>query len=321
MANWKAGIAFLAKYVPLWVIISAIVAYMTPDSFRSYGSIISPCLSLIMLGMGLSMTPNDFKLIFTRPKDVIIGVLTVYICMPLVGMGVGKLLGLAPMLVVGLILLGCSPTGTTSNVMTFLAKGDKALSVTVSSISTMLAPVIMPLLLLLYAGTYLAVDGTALFISIIKIVIIPVLLGLIMHKIFAKQIPTILALVPLTTIIAIILIVLVVVSLNAERLQAIAPSAALAMVLYTFRGLAIGFLVSKVLRMPKEKGKAMTFVVGVQNTALAVALAVKYFDPVAALPAAVGVVWTTVCCSFIASLWGSKTAEDEIEKPEKIEPV
>lgn len=142
-----------------------------------------------------------------------------------------------------------------------------------------------------------------------------------MHKIFAKQIPTILALVPLTTIIAIILIVLVVVSLNAERLQAIAPSAALAMVLYTFMGLAIGFLVSKVLRMPKEKGKAMTFVVGVQNTALAVALAVKYFDPVAALPAAVGVVWTTVCCSFIASLWGSKTAEDEIEKPEKIEPV
>ena len=140
MGDWKKCIAFMAKYVPLWVIISAGIAYMWPHLFRDYKVVISPCLSLIMLGMGLSMTPQDFKLIILRPKDVIIGILTVYICMPLVGIGLGKVLGLSPMLAVGLILLGCSPTGTTSNVMTFLAKGDKALSVTISSISTMLAP-------------------------------------------------------------------------------------------------------------------------------------------------------------------------------------
>ena len=168
--------------------------------FRDYKVVISPCLSLIMLGMGLSMTPQDFKLIILRPKDVIIGILTVYICMPLVGIGLGKLLGLSPMLAVGLILLGCSPTGTTSNVMTFLAKGDKALSVTISSISTMLAPVVMPTLLMFYAGTYMNVDGMALFMSIIKIVIVPVVLGLVIRKAAAKYMDTILALVPATTI-------------------------------------------------------------------------------------------------------------------------
>lgn len=309
MGDWKKCIAFMAKYVPLWVIISAGIAYMWPHLFRDYKVVISPCLSLIMLGMGLSMTPQDFKLIILRPKDVIIGILTVYICMPLVGIGLGKVLGLSPMLAVGLILLGCSPTGTTSNVMTFLAKGDKALSVTISSISTMLAPLVMPTLLMFYAGTYMNVDGMALFMSIIKIVIVPVVLGLVIRKAAAKYMDTILALVPATTIFAIVTVTLVVVALNVKLLQAVALEVAVALVLYTFCGLALGFAISKLLRMPAEKGKAMTFVVGVQNTALAVALAVQYFDPVAALPGAIGVVWTTICCSFIASVWAGRDAK------------
>ena len=152
MSAFSKFVKFLTKYVTIWVILCAIIAYFFPTPFKPYGGSISYALGIIMLSMGLSMTPNDFKLIFSRPKDVIIGVVTLYIFMPLVGLGIGKALGLAPMLVVGFVLLGCCPTGTTSNVMTLLAKGDKALSVTISSISTIIAPFIMPALLLFYAG-------------------------------------------------------------------------------------------------------------------------------------------------------------------------
>lgn len=309
MATVERIIQFIAKYVTLWVILIAVLAYVMPEPFMPYGGCIPVCLGIIMLGMGLSMSPNDFRLVFTRPKDVIVGVLTLYVCMPLVGLGIGKLLGLAPMLVVGLVLLGCSPTGTTSNVMTFLAKGDKALSVTISSLSTLLAPVIMPLLLLLYAGTYLAIDGMALFLSIVKIVLIPIMLGLLIRKLFAKQMPLVLKFVPLATVLAILLVISVVVALNVERLRAVAIMAALAIVLYTGCGLAIGYGVGKILHASPPRRKALTFVVGVQNTALAVALGITYFDPLSALPAAVGVVWATVFCSFVASIWGNRTAD------------
>ena len=309
MSAFSKFVKFLTKYVTIWVILCAIIAYFFPTPFKPYGGSISYALGIIMLSMGLSMTPNDFKLIFSRPKDVIIGVVTLYIFMPLVGLGIGKALGLAPMLVVGFVLLGCCPTGTTSNVMTLLAKGDKALSVTISSISTIIAPFIMPALLLFYVNQYVTIDTIGLCLSIVKIVIVPIVLGLIIHKVFEKQLPVILQIVPLFTVLAIFCIILVVVALNVERLQNVAGMAALALALYTLIGLIIGFIVSKVLRMPQDKGKAMTFVVGVQNTALAVTLAVTYFDPLAAIPAAIGVVWTTVFCSFVASLWGNKTTD------------
>ena len=196
--------------------------------------------------------------------------------------------------------------------MTFLAKGDKALAVTVSSLSTIVAPAVMPVLLLFYVGKYLPIDAVGLFMSIVKIVIIPIALGLLIHKCFTKQMPVILKVVPLATVGAIICIISVIVALNVERLQAVAGMAALTLVLYTAIGLLIGYTVARLLRMKAPKRKAMTFIVGVQNTALAVTLGITYFDPMSAIPGAIGVVWTTVFCSFVASLWGNKT-EDTTE--------
>ncbi|WP_317382205.1 bile acid:sodium symporter family protein [Megasphaera stantonii] len=310
MAGLLKFISFFTKYVTLWVILCAVFAYFYPEPLKPYGSWISYFLGIIMLSMGLSMSPNDFKLIFSRPKDVIIGVVTLYVFMPLVGLGIGTFLNLSPMLLVGFVLLGCCPTGTSSNVMTFLAKGDKALSVTISSISTIVAPFIMPVLLLFYVKQYVDIDAVGLFISIIQIIIIPIVLGLIVNKVCKKQMPVIQKIVPLFTVLALLGIILVVVALNVERLQTVALMAAVAMILYTVIGLIVGFSVSRILRMPQAKGKAMTFVIGVQNTALAVTLGITYFDPLAAIPGAIGVVFTTVFCSFIASLWGNRTAEE-----------
>lgn len=293
MAAMEKFVKFLTKYVTLWVILCAVVAFLVPALFKPYGGSISWCLGLIMLSMGLSMTLNDFKLVLTRPKDVICGVIAVNLFMPLVGLALGTILNLDPMLTVGLVLLGCTPTGTSSNVMTFLAKGDKALAVTVSSLSTIVAPVIMPLLLLFYIGKYVPIDAIGLFMSIIKIVIVPISIGLLIHKFCKKQMKTILIFIPMVTVFAIMTIVSVVVALNVERLQAVAGMAALSLVLYTAIGCVIGYCVVRLLRMQVAKRKAMTFIVGVQNTALAVTLGITYFDPMSAIPGAIGVVWTT----------------------------
>ena len=171
-------------------------------------------------------------------------------------------------------------------------------------------PQIMPVLLLFYVKQYVDIDAVGLFISIIQIIIIPIVLGLIVNKVCKKQMPVIQKIVPLFTVLALLGIILVVVALNVERLQTVALMAAVAMILYTVIGLIVGFSVSRILRMPQAKGKAMTFVIGVQNTALAVTLGITYFDPLAAIPGAIGVVFTTVFCSFIASLWGNRTAEE-----------
>ena len=221
MSGFEKFVKFVTKYVTLWVILCAVFAYFVPTPFKPYGGTIPWFLGIIMLSMGLSMTPNDFKLVLTRPKDVIVGIVTLYAFMPLVGLGLGTVFNLDPMLTVGLVLLGCTPTGTSSNVMTFLAKGDKALAVTVSSLSTIVAPVVMPMLLLFYVGKYLPIDAVGLFMSIIKIVIIPIALGLLIHKFFDKQMPVILKVVPLATVAAIVCIISVIVALNVERLQAV----------------------------------------------------------------------------------------------------
>lgn len=302
-------VKFITKYTTLWVILGAAVAFMIPGPFKGFGSWIPFLLGIIMLGMGLSMTPGDFKLVFSRPRDVIVGVAVVYICMPLVGLGLGTLLSLPQALTIGLILLGCSCTGTTSNVMTFLANGDKALTVTVSSLSTMVAPIVTPALLMFYVGKYMPIDAAGLFMSIIKVVIIPIVLGLVIRKVFASQMNIITTVIPIASVLSVVFIICIVVSLNVERLSSVAGPAFAACTLYTSAGMLVGYGVSRILHMNTDKRKAMTFIVGVQQTALSVTLAITYFDPMSAILPAILIVWTTVFGTLIATVWKNRTKE------------
>ncbi|WP_288201237.1 bile acid:sodium symporter family protein [uncultured Megasphaera sp.] len=192
-------VKFLTRYLTLWIILSAVVAFLMPAPFM-HGDWIPYLIGCVMLSMGLSMTPGDFKLVLTRPRDVILGIIVISVCMPLVGLGIGTLLGLPPMLIVGLILVGCTPSGATSNVMTMISNGDKALSVTTSSLGTLISPFVTPALLMFYVGRYMPLDALAMFIGIIKIVIIPIALGLLIRKVFSKQMDTVLKLAPLLTV-------------------------------------------------------------------------------------------------------------------------
>lgn len=303
----KKVCGFITRYFPVWVIVFAAFAFFVPTPFMGMGGAITYLLGLIMLGMGITMSPNDFKLVFVRPKDVLFGVLLRYFIMPGVAFLIGKVLGLSPMLAAGLILVGCCPSGTASNVMTFISKGDTALSVTISSVNTLLAPVLTPLLFMVLAGTLIPIDASALLIDILKVVIVPIILGIGIRVIASKVVDSISWLIPVISVVAIIAIITIVVALNAEKLSTVAGMAFLAVALHNGIGLGTGYGASRLLGgMSHYKSKAVAFEIGMENSGLAVALAIAHLDPMAAIPGAIFSVWHNFTGSLLAGFWASR---------------
>lgn len=310
MNNIEKAAKFITKLFPLWVIIFAVIAFFTPDSFKPFGMYIPYLLGLIMLGMGLTMTLDDFKLVFTRPKDVIYGVGLRYIIMPGVAFAVAKLMGLPPSLAAGLILVGACPSGTASNVMTFIAKGDTALSVTVSSINTVLAPFVTPFIFLFLAGTLIPINAEALLVDILKIVLFPIALGIVVRMFAGGFVEKMMKVIPLISVVSIIAIISIVVALSAAKLATVAVIAFIAVALHNALGLSLGYGASRGVGMTHKKAKAISFEIGMENSGLAVALAIAHLDPIAAIPGAIFSVWHNFTGSLLAGYWGAKE-EDE----------
>ena len=313
MKTLEKMVTFITKLFPVWVVVFAVWAFVSPDGFKPYGAYISYLLGIIMLGMGLTMSLDDFKLVFSRPKDVAYGILLRYLIMPFVAFTVAKLLGLSPALAAGLILVGCCPSGTASNVMTFLSKGDTALSVTVSSFNTVLAPLLTPYIFLLLAGTLIPIKAEALLMDILKIVLFPVGLGILLRIIASGLVTKLLKLIPLVSVAAIIAIIAIVVALSAAKLATVAVIAFAAVVLHNAIGLSLGYGASRTLGMTRKKAKAISFEIGMENSGLAVALAIAHLDPVAAIPGAIFSVWHNLTGSLLAGYWGSKADKEEIQ--------
>ena len=303
---------FITKLFPVWVIIFAGIAFLSPEPFKPFGKYITYLLGLIMLGMGLTMSMDDFKLVFTRPKDVLYGVVLRCIIMPGVAFGVAKLLGLPPSLAAGLILVGACPSGTASNVMTFIAKGDTALSVTVSSINTILAPILTPYIFLFFAGSLIPIDAGALLLDILKIVLFPVALGIVIRMSAANFVDRIIKIIPLISVLSIIAIISIVVALSAAKLATVAGIAFAAVALHNGLGLSLGYGASRAAGINHKKSKAICFEIGMENSGLAVALAVAHLDPIAAIPGAIFSVWHNFTGSILAGYWGARD-EKEVE--------
>ena len=186
MKNLERFSQFVSSTFAIWVLIFAAFAFLSPNTFSCMGGYITILLGIVMFGMGLTITVNDFKQVLTRPKDVAIGVIGQFVIMPTLAYLLAKGFNLPPEVAVGVILVGCCPGGTSSNVMTFLSKGDVALSVTITSITTILAPFVTPALILLFASEWIDIAPSSLFISIVQVVLIPIILGIIVQKIFKK---------------------------------------------------------------------------------------------------------------------------------------
>jgi BASS family bile acid:Na+ symporter len=304
---------FICRHMTLWVVLCSAVAFFYPAPFKPIGKYISYLLGIIMLGMGLTMSLEDFRLVLTRPKDVFYGVFFRYLIMPLVGFGVAKMLGLPPALAAGMVLLGACPSGTGSNVLTFIAKGDTALSVTVSSVNTILAPVLTPYIFLLLAGSMIPINAGALLLDIVWIVLIPVASGVFLHMIAPRLVDKLTKVVPAVSVVFIIAIMSSVVALNASKMATMALVLGLAVMLHNSAGLLLGYYAGKSVGMSDKQSRAITFEIGMENSGLTVALALAHLDPMAALPGAVMTVWEYLSGSMLASYWGNKPDPDAEE--------
>ncbi|WP_047985591.1 bile acid:sodium symporter family protein [Ornithinibacillus californiensis] len=313
---------FAQKYFALLIVIFVVVAYFVPQYFAWFGAYLTLLLGIVMFGMGLTLKLTDFKLVFVKPVPVLAGVAAQYLVMPFAAFGLAYLFQLPPELAAGLVLLGCVPGGTASNVMTYIAKGDVPLSICMTSISTVLAPIMTPLLLLLLAGQWMPVDPFAMFKSIFQVIIIPIALGLIVKRLFPKAVEKSLAALPLVSITAILIIGAAVVAANAGNIAVVTFPLVASIMLHNFIGLGLGYSIGKLLKLDTRKKRAVALEVGMQNSALSVQLATVHLNPLAAIPGVGGAIWHQISGPLIASYWSRKKVadiqEDIIAEPEKV---
>lgn len=314
---------FANKYFALITIIIAILAFNLPNQFIWLNSCISILLGIIMFGMGLTMKPLDFKLVLTKPLPVIIGVLIQFTIMPLSAFFIAKLLNLPPTIAAGIILVGCVPGGTASNVMVYLAKGNVPLSIAMTSLSTMLAPILTPTLLYLLADQWMPVNPFAMFLSIIQVIIIPIILGLIMQKFLPVLVEKSVPAMPFVSVIAISGVVAAVVSGNTKNIATAGILVFVTVILHNLSGLFLGYLIAALLRLDVQTRRAISIEVGIQNAGLGVSLANTHFAalPLTALPGAVAVVTHVINGSILATIWSRKPIvknEPELEQDTRV---
>ena len=291
----------VSRYMALFVILIAGVSLFQPWTFIWTVPWITILLGIVMFGMGMTLRFEDFKLVLQRPRDVFIGTVAQFGIMPLLAWGLAHLFSLPPELAAGVILVGTCPGGTSSNVMTYLARGDVALSVSMTMASTILAPIMTPLLTLWLAGQWIDIPAEKMMISIAQVVIAPILLGILINHFFERPVQKVVKVLPLISVVAIVLIVGGVVSANAGRIIETGALIMVVVMCHNLLGYALGFLVAKVLGMNMAKVKAVSIEVGMQNSGLATSLALLHFGPAAAIPGALFSVWHNISGSLAAN--------------------
>ena len=291
------------------VLLAAVLALVFPDSLRQIRpTVINYLLGVVMFGMGLTLNLQDFKIVFSRPKDVIIGCLSQFTIMPLLAWILARLFSLDEALALGVVLVGCCPGGTASNVITYLAKGDLALSVGMTGVSTLFAPFLTPLLTWALAGKSVNVDVVGMLLSILWVVILPIVVGLIVKGLWPNFTKKATDYLPAFSSIAIAMIVAIIISANANKLLAGGSIIVLVVILHNLCGLSLGYLIGRLLGLTEAKKRAISIEVGMQNSGLASSLATIHFAayPLATIPGAIFSVWHNLSGAAVAYLYSNR---------------
>ncbi|STO54191.1 sodium-dependent transporter [Canicola haemoglobinophilus] len=302
---------FLNKTFAIWVVVFAFIAAQFPETFKIFVPWIPYLLGIVMLGMGLTLTFKDFAEVTRNPKAVIIGVIAQFIVMPLIAFLLVKSFQLPPDLAIGVILVGSCPGGTSSNVMTFLARGNTALSVACTTISTLLAPVLTPAVFYLFASQWLDINAGAMFISVLKIVLLPIFVGVIIRTFLKEKIEQFSQTMPLVSVVAIVLIVTAVVSVSKDRIIESGLLIFAIVALHNGLGYLIGYAVARLFKLSNFDSKAVSIEVGMQNSGLGAALAAIHFkaNPVIAVPSAVFSFWHNISGPILAMFFTTIKSE------------
>ena len=296
----------LTSLFPLWAILLSGLALWQPAWFTDLKPAIIPLLGVVMFGMGMTLTPGNFIEVWRRPRVMGLGVALQYTLMPLLAWLVGSLYGLEPALLAGMVLVGASPGGTASNVVCYLAKGDLALSISLTTLSTLLAVLATPLLTWLYIGARVPVPVWDMLLSILKVVLLPVLGGVLVNIWVGRRLGPAKRVFPLLSVAAIVLIIAIVVALNRVRMLDLALGIMFCVVLHNALGLAGGYWIGRLFGYDHRISRTLAIEVGMQNSGLAVALAGKYLSTAAALPGALFSIWHNLSGAALAAWWSRR---------------
>lgn len=303
----------IQRFFPWLAIIVSALAWYDPRPLNVLGDAIVPLLSIVMFCMGLTLRLEDFERVLRKPKIIGLGVFLQFLIMPLLAWLIGLALQLPVELAIGLIIVGSCAGGTASNVMTYLAGGDVALSVSLTLSSTLLGVVITPWLINLYAGASVDIDTVAMVISISQIVLIPIFAGVLCNRFIPQIGRSLVSYLPDLASAFILLIIAIIVAINADLLGDIGLLVVLAVVLHNGLGLGLGYAVARLLGQTEVTARTIAIEVGMQNSGLGVALAFKFFGPLSAIPGALFSIWHNISASLLAAFWHWKT-QREIRK-------
>ena len=296
--------SFLTKYIGVIIIIFSVLAFFWRDGFAWTTNYTSMFLGIAMFGMGLTIKMGDFQVVFSRPKEILIGCLAQYTVIPFLAWILAVVLKLPEDLALGVIMVGCCPGGTASNVITYIAGGDVALSVGMTIVSTLVAPLATPSLAYVLAGAWVEVSFIAMVLSVVKVILVPVLLGILIRSILGKQIQKISELLPLISVVSIVMIISGIVAVNADKIISCGMLVLGVVILHNLCGMGIGLAAAKLLKVPYDKVTAIAIEVGMQNSGLAISLATANFaaNPLATLPGAIFSVWRNISGSVFAGI-------------------
>ena len=301
----------IADYMGILVLLAAIAALLWPETFGQVSpTLINPLLGAAMFGMGMALQFSDFRIVFSRPKDVITGCLAQFTVMPLLAWMLSKMFALDESLTLGMVLVGCCPGGTASNVITFLARGDLALSVGMTATSTLLAPLLTPLLVLLLVGKSIDVDVASMFLSILWVVILPIACGLMIKHLWPRITQRVTDYLPAISSLVIAAIVTIVIGNSAHRLLTGGLVIFAAVMLHNILGLLTGYTIGRLFGLTSAKRRAVAIEVGMQNSGLASSLATLHFAayPLAIIPGAVFSVWHNISGAIVARIFARSDA-------------
>ena len=291
---------------PLWAVLLSIAAFIFNEFFAGLEQAIVPLLALVMFMMGLTLSGADFLRISRDPRPVFVGVVLQFVLMPALALTLASMLQMSNQLTAGMVLVGSCAGGTASNVICYLAKGDVALSISMTMTSTLIGVVATPFLCSFYLSETVSVDTFGMLLSILQIVLVPVALGVLLKHYAENIVMRVETLLPSLSIMIILLIIAIIVALNSGQLLEVGLLTLLAVMLHNLLGLSGGFYISRLFGFDLKQSHTIAIEVGMQNSGLGVALALQFFSATAALPGALFSVWHNISGSILASHWGRK---------------
>ena len=317
MSTFLRFTQFIQKTFALWVVLFAGIALIVPEAFVWLKAYIIWMLGIIMFGMGMTMSVDDFKGVLHNPKAVVIGVVAQFMVMPGLAYLLCQLFQLPPEIAIGVILVGCCPGGTASNVITYMAKGNTALSVACTSVSTILAPILTPAVFYLLASQWIEINAMSMLGSILQVVLFPIILGLIVRSVLKQKVETYIQVMPLISVLAIVAIVAAIIAGSKTQILESGLLILAVVALHNGLGYLLGFGASRLFKLPYADSKAIAIEVGMQNSGLGVALAAVHFaaSPITAVPSAIFSLWHNISGPALATYWASKA------NPIKTDPI